>query len=135
MLIRAKSDRPYLEPPPPPHPPPGHFIINPEPEEPSPTYGQGQCLYAWLGPIGHNHGLINYKDTKTTKCRLFRCLTEFIDWSSGDTVIHLVFSTQLLSGSPPPPPPPPFQSQRTVYTGAGGWGDVELCWRPYSAGV
>jgi hypothetical protein len=29
--------------------------------------------------LGHSHGLINYKDTKT-KCRLYRCLIGFIDW-------------------------------------------------------
>jgi hypothetical protein len=38
------------------------------------------------------NGLINYKDTKT-KCRLYWCLIEFIDWRYSQ--FRLVFSTQL----------------------------------------
>jgi hypothetical protein len=59
--------------------------------------------------------------------------------------VMLVFSTQLLhycpsnllSGSPPPPPP--LRNVKGQYhtdsVWLGGWGGVELCWRPYSGGV
>ena len=41
---------------------------------------------------GQHHGLINYKDTKS-KCRLYWCLIEFIDW---DTVSRVgIFDTAL----------------------------------------
>ncbi len=61
--------------------------------------------------------------------------------------VMLVFSTPLVncchstfSLTSSPPLPPPSQSQRTVYTDSlclwgGGWGGVELCCRPYSAGI
>ncbi len=86
------------------------------------------------------------------------CLTDFID----SRFVHswLVFSTHLVnccspgrrnytrvmcSVAPLPslwPPPPPFQTKCTVYAynvwlwlwGEGG-GGIELCCRPYSAGV
>ncbi len=39
----------------------------------------GQLLPPFLPRDSSDHGLINYKDT-TTKCRLYWCLIEFIDW-------------------------------------------------------
>jgi hypothetical protein len=112
--------------------------------------------------IAKGHGRINYKDTKP-KYRLFfkidqltdfaaLCLIYFIDWR----YIHswLVFSTQfvncclhgrrnytcvllplyLLSDRLPPLPKLNVQYIHTV-CGCGGGGGVELCCRPYSAGV
>jgi hypothetical protein len=93
--------------------------------------------------VSKAHGLINYKDTKT-KCCLYRCSIEFIDWrysKSSQSCWYFLHSfvnycpSHLLSGSTPPPLPP-SQSQSTVYTDSvrlGGGGGVELCWRPYSA--
>jgi hypothetical protein len=58
------------------------------------------------------HGLINYKDTKT-KCRLYRCFIEFIDWRYSQSCWYFRPSflnycpSNLLSGSPPPPLPLP----------------------------
>ena len=50
------------------------------------------------------------------------------------TVTHLLY---LLSDLLPPPPLPNVQYMQIVCDCGGrwGWGDVELCCRPYSAGV
>jgi hypothetical protein len=55
------------------------------------------------------HGLINYKDTNT-KCRLYWCLIEFLDWRYSQSCWYFRPSfvnycpSNLLSGSPPPLP-------------------------------
>ncbi len=87
-----------------------------------------------------DHGLINYKDTKT-ECRLYWCLREFKRYSQSCWYFRPSFvnccpsSSNLLSGSTLPPP---SLCQSTVYTDSvwlGGGGGVESCWRSYSAGV
>ncbi len=112
--------------------------------------------------VGTSHGRMNYK-TPNPICLLFfkidllaaLCLTDCIDWR----YIHswLVFSTQLVncwspwtkelyilctvaplpSLWPPPIPKPNVQYIQTVCgcVGVGRGGGVELCCRPYSAGV
>ncbi len=109
-----------------------------------------------------NHGRMKYKDTKPLPlCRLFfevdllmdfasLCLTDFID--SRYILSWLVFSTQLVNCCPhrrrnytfvqlplrllSDLPPPLSQTKCTVYTdGVWLWGGIELCCRPYSAGV
>jgi hypothetical protein len=66
------------------------------------------------------HGLINYKDTET-KCRLYWCLVEFIDWRYSQSCWYFRLSfvnyypSNLISGSPPTPLPI-SQSQSTEYT-------------------
>jgi hypothetical protein len=87
--------------------------------------------------------LINYKGT-TTKRRLYLCLREFIErrycqscWYFWPSFVNYCPSN-LLSGSPPPPLPPFIKSKYSIYrqcVAVRGWGGVELCWRPYSAGV
>jgi hypothetical protein len=90
------------------------------------------------------NGLIYYNDTKT-KCRLYWCLIEFIDWRYSQSCRYFrpsfanCWPSNILSGSPPTPLPP-SQSQNKVYRdgvclGGGGGGGVELSWRPYSAGI
>jgi hypothetical protein len=85
------------------------------------------------------------------------CLTDFTDW----IYIHswLVFLTQLVNCCPhgrrnytcvlllfyllsdlsppltPPPPKPKYLNVQYIQTVCGCGGDVELCCRPYSAGV
>ncbi len=88
-----------------------------------------------LWELGADHGLINHKDTKT-KCRLYLCLSEFIDLRYSQSCWYFRPSycpSNLLSSSPLPSFP-----KSTVYTGSVYWrgwmGCVELCWRPYSAG-
>ncbi len=71
----------------------------------------------------YRHGLIHFKDTKT-KCHLYRCLIEFIDWRYSQSCWYFRPSfvsycpSNLLSGSPP--------SQSTEYTDSvwlgEGWG-------------
>jgi hypothetical protein len=93
------------------------------------------------------HELINYKDTRP-KCRLYWCLIEFIDWRYSQScwyfwpsfVTYCPFCELLPPFSCSLPTSPPSQSQSILYTdsvwlGWGGGGGVELCWRPYSAGV
>jgi hypothetical protein len=81
------------------------------------------------------HGLINYKDT-TTKCRLYWCLIEFIDWRYSQSCWYFrprfvnYCPPNLLSGSPPPLPP--SQSEYSAYTHSewlrgGGRGEVLSC--------
>ena len=83
-------------------------------------------------------GQISIK-TPNPKCRLYWCLIEFIDWRYSQSCRYFrpsfanCWPSNILSGKSLPP----FQSQSTEQTvcGWGGEGDVELCWRPYSAGV
>ncbi len=86
------------------------------------------------------------------------CLTDFIDWRYIHSVVYIFDpacellppldeGTILVFCCPstvpslwPPPPSPPSQCtvhicRQCVTGGGGGWGDVELCCRPYSAGV
>ncbi len=67
-------------------------------------------LFLWAEMSGH--GLINYKDTKT-KCRLYWCFIEFIDWRYSQSCWF--FSTQLCKYcfSHLPHPFPISQSQCT----------------------
>jgi hypothetical protein len=66
-----------------------------------------------------NHGL---RQRQKTKCRMYWCLTEFIDWWVEIQLVMLVlrpsfvnyYPSKLFSDSPPPPLP--SHSQSTVYT-------------------
>ncbi len=95
---------------------------------------------------GQEHGLFSCKDTKT-KCRLYVCLIEFIDWRYSQSCWYFLPSfvnycvplySNLLSGSPPPLPP--SQSKRQRVAGKGCWVVLEticfrslpLCFRPDS---
>ncbi len=70
--------------------------------------------------LPRDHGLINYKDTKT-KCRLYWCLKEFIDWRYSQSCWYfrpsfvnycpLTFSLVYLTHPSPLP-----KSHSTVYT-------------------
>ncbi len=66
---------------------------------------------------GLNHGLINYKDTKTI-CRLYWCFIKFKDGRDSESCCCFRPSfvnycpSNLLSGSPPPPLP--FLCESTV---------------------
>jgi hypothetical protein len=81
--------------------------------------------------------------TQNPKCRLYWCLIKFIYWRYSQSCWY--FQPFLLTVAPIPTlwPPPPSQSKCTVYTdtnsvclwGRGVGGGVELCCRPYSAGV
>jgi hypothetical protein len=82
----------------------------------------GECFY---------HGLINYKDTKT-KCQLYWCLIEFIDWRYSQshvsifdpalwTIDHLTFSIVHLT-HPSPLPKVNVQYIQTVCGWEGGGG-------------
>jgi hypothetical protein len=59
-------------------------------------------------PLGRPQGLINYEDTKT-KCRLYWCLIEFIDWRYSQSCWNFrpcfvnYSPSNLLSGSPSNP--------------------------------
>ncbi len=85
-------------------------------------YFRIMCSLKFLSVMVH-YGLINYKDIKT-KCRLYWCLIEFIDWRYSQSCWYFrpsfvnYLPANLLSGSPPPPPPPPPlpKGQSTVYT-------------------
>jgi hypothetical protein len=77
------------------------------------------------------HGLINYKDKKT-KCRLYWCLIEFIDWGYSQscwyffdpaslTIAPLIFSLVHLH-APSPRPKSKVQYIQTV-----GWGEELSC--------
>jgi len=106
---------------------------------------------------------MNYKDTKPymsafLKINLFTdfaalCLTDFIDWRYTHSVVCIFdppcellppWTKELYMCTVAPmvpslwPPPPSSPSQCTVYADSvwlWGGGDVELCCRPYSAGV
>ncbi len=74
-----------------------------------------------------------YKDTKT-KCRLYWCIIEFIDWRYSQSCWY--FRPSLVNTAPVT-----FSlvlkysiNKDSVWQWEG-MGDVELCWRPYSAGV
>ncbi len=91
--------------------------------------------------LGMNEGTIK---TPNPKCRLYWRLIEFINWRYSQSCWYfrpLLWTIAPLPSPWPPPPLPPSQSKRTVYTDSvwlwagGGMGGVELCWRPYSAGV
>jgi len=76
--------------------------------------------------MGKGHGLINYKDTKT-KCRLYWCLKEFIDWRLESCWYFWpsfvnYYPSNLLSSSPPPLPKVNVQYMQTVcgWEGVGG---------------
>jgi hypothetical protein len=81
--------------------------------------------------------------TQNPKCRLYWCLIEFIDWRYSQSCWYfrpLCELVPLYLLSDLPHPSPTSQSKRTVYEtvfgcGGGGWGGVELCCIPYSAGV
>ncbi len=93
---------------------------------------------------GVDHGLINYKDINT-KCRLYWRLIEFIDWRYSQLCWY--FRPMQLPALPGPLTfslvhlPPPLRNVKkvqnilTVCSWEGLGGGVELCWRPYSAGV
>jgi hypothetical protein len=95
----------------------------------SSSSGSLYCTSAWYI---HSHGLINYKDTKT-KCCLYWCLIEFIDWRYGQSCWYFrpcfvnYCPSNLLYGSPPPPLPPFPKSKYSIYrqyVAGRGWG----CW-------
>ncbi len=102
---------------------------------------RSQCFFYLVTPLyTQRHGLAKYKDTKT-KCRLYWCLIEFIDWRNGQLCWYFRPSSvnycpsNLLSSSPPSHTMLKYSTYiQTVCACMGGWG-VELCWRPYSAGV
>ncbi len=123
----------------------------------------GRCCECWFECA--LHGRMNYKDNEPICglfCKIdlltdfaALCLRDFIDWR----YIHswLVFSTQLVNCCPHVQrnytcvllfplyllsdlSPPPSQTKctvplQTVLGCGGGVGGVELCCRPYSAGV
>ncbi len=78
----------------------------------------------------YKHGLNNYKDIKTKKCRLYWCLIEFIDWRYSQSCWYFLPSfvnycpSNLLSGSPPPFP----KSKYKIYRKECGWEGVGRCW-------
>ncbi len=65
------------------------------------------------------HELNNCKDTKT-KCRLYWCLIEFIDWRYSQSCWY--FRSCFVKYAP-------------LTLSGRGLGGVQLYWRPYSAGV
>ncbi len=78
------------------------------------------------------HGQINYKETKT-KCRLYMCFIEFIDWRYSQTCWYFRPSfvshcpSNLLYGTPPPTSPfskSKYSIYRQCVSGRGGGG----CW-------
>ncbi len=88
------------------------------------------CASSLLFPlrVRGEHGLNNYKDTKT-KCRLYWCLIEFIDWR--DSHSYWYFRPSFVNYCPsnflfslPPPPLPPFPKSKvytdSVWLGGGG---------------
>ncbi len=93
-------------------------------------------------PDNLTHGLFNYKDTKT-KCRLYWCLIESVNWRYGQSCWYFRPSFVNYCNSITPfslvhlPHPSPFPKSNYIQTVCGweGVGVVELCWRPYSAGV
>jgi hypothetical protein len=124
---------------------------------PPPTQSQ------YIHIIHQLHPLLPFMDewaikTPNPKCRLFYkidlwtnfaalCLTDFIDWRyihswlvfcpslctvapmDEGTILLYCCPSPLPSLWPSPHPSPPFQTK------GGGRGNVELCCRPYSAGV
>jgi hypothetical protein len=89
-----------------------------------------------------DHGLIIHKNTKT-KCRLYWEIIKFTDWRYIQSIQSCWYfrprfvtycPSNFLSGSPPPLPKVKVLYIQTV-CGCEGVGSVELCWRPYSAGV
>jgi hypothetical protein len=89
-------------------------------------------LYCTSALYINSHGLINYKDTKT-KCCLYWCLLDFIDWRLVShvgifdpalwTIALLTFSLVHL-----PHPSHPSQNQSTVYTDSMWLGGGGGCW-------
>ncbi len=75
-----------------------------------------------------NHGLINYKDTKSN-CRLIWCLIEFIDWRYSQSCWYFRPSfvnncpSNLLSSSPPHLYPLPKVKVQNIQT-VCGWEGV-----------
>jgi hypothetical protein len=94
--------------------------------------------HAWLN-TGMDEGTIK---APNPKCRLYWCLKEFIDWRYNQACWYfwpvLWISAPLPSLWPPPPlphfPKVNLQHIQCVAVWGGGWGGVELCCRPYSAG-
>ncbi len=81
---------------------------------------------------GTIHGLINYKETKS-KCNLYWCLLEFIDWRYSQSSCYfrpsfvIYCPSNLLSRSPPLYPPfPVFKYRYSYIHTVCGWG--EGCW-------
>ncbi len=96
----------------------------------------------WIGGWGvvEGHGPIKCRDTKT-KCRLYWCLIELIDWIYSQLCWYFRPSfvnyclCNLLSGSTfptrPPLPKVKVQYMQTVCGWEGGGGVVGWFWRPY----
>ncbi len=95
----------------------------------NPLLKKVKCKYA----VSFRHGQINYKDTKMSSLLVFKRVYRLEIQS-----VMLVFSTQLckllsLCGSSLPPHPK--VKVQIIQTVCGWEVVVELCWRPYSAGV
>ncbi len=90
-----------------------------------------QYLYNTVFWVHPNHGLINYKHTKT-KCRLYWCLIEFVDWKYSQscwyfrpsfvTIAPLTFSLVHI-------PPPTLSKVKVQYIQTVcGWEGAGWCW-------